>query len=230
MNKLLATTLIASAAVASAAPITSPIVQTDSYASLGTAGHTFSFNQFDSTLGTLTAVQFEIVSAVMGGQYTLQTMTPNNGAITFNSFGSKIYVYSTGTAGDSIDANTTETAVTFSNATLPTGQAKNTTVNYLVTSSQNITSGGATFNVTSGFFSNFIGNSIADVYLQLIPVATLTENAGFEATRTTTSLYSNTSVKLTYTFTPVPESSTYGIALGGLALAVVAIRRRKQVK
>ncbi len=78
---------------------------------------------------------------------------------------------------------------------------------------------------TYGGITAYAG-SIEDYFT--VDTTQLTFNGGALSSANFSLVDTGTSIQLHYS--PIPEPSTYGLILGGLALAGAAIRRRKKVK
>jgi len=195
------------------------------------------FKTFNSSLGTLNSVTFTIDSASIAGSLIFSS----DASSTVRGFSSQISVWQ-GVQNDnsilfnglSSDLVSSAKSLTVSNTSLPQVVPANTGTTFTLSGGQyNIPSNSPLTQTIGGYLNikDFIGNSVTDAPTFILNL-TLTTTGSINGT-TVTQDYSgisstaNVSLKYDYTPTPVPEPSTYGLALGGLALAAVAVRRRK---
>lgn len=228
--------ILVSAASAFAAPIL-PVTDTTSETIIKTAfgdGATevLSFAKFDTTLGTLTGVTFSIDHIVLAGYFTV-TSSGLAGAV--ESFSANVRVRQFASPVPSLGfpqySNTlddTEIAFyddNFAPLTIPLSLAQNVATEVGIDNAVVVEDRDSI--ISSSFWSNYVG--LGSVDLEFRNLAGIVQSGGAGSFDSTT-VAADGIFTLTYTYTPapIPEPSTYGLILGGLALAGAAIRRRRQ--
>lgn len=214
--------LLAAAASASAATVsfnnTLTVNGNNTYSDLA-------LSKFNTNLGQLTAVTLTVNEFSVGGTFDA-TAIGGNGVLSYFGTNAVLRQKSVNALGFS-SLNVTES--TEDNLVLTPGVgfslSQNITQQFSIT--EYILAQNAVTNVASGFWSAYEG--IGFVYLQLKnnPNITLTApTAQFSGVGATA--FADVTVTYTYIPAPVPEPSTYGLVLGGLALAGAAVRRRRK--
>jgi hypothetical protein len=196
---------------------------------LTTSAQTFTFNKFNSTLGTLTAVDLIFNSASLGGGITLQSVTSPR---TITGFSSYISVSGTGINTTADTTAYTGIATTGTKSGIPT-----TGRTFTVNATQSAISGPETLSLLDNAptYSSFIGGGTFNFssLLAVDPTGTGTNITNINTTGDT--LSSIAGVTLRYTYTPsdpsaVPEPGQVAaslLLLGGIGGYVFNKRRRK---
>jgi hypothetical protein len=186
---------------------------------------TFSFTQFDTSLGTLTAVDLIINSSVAGGDFTLSRA--GGGVSSSASYSGLNMALVINDDYDVIFNGSTKSLATTGNSSI----ARPSTNTYLVIGSQSLLdSAPYTASIASGAWSYYQGSGIVTLQAGLTTDALYT--AGRNITPNYTDLLATTSTMLRYTYTAtpsgVPEPSQIAASLLVVAgLGIYFIRRRK---
>ncbi|MEI7603188.1 MAG: choice-of-anchor E domain-containing protein [Opitutae bacterium] len=194
-----------------------------------------SFLTFNSSLGTLNRVTLRIDSVSVAGSLIFHQGVV--GSSTIQSIESKLYVYQgdsqsgilfNGLSADLVSSPTTLSALSPS---LPLSVAENTSVTLTLSDGQYVLTSSSPLMVTltqAADLADYCGSgmSYAPEFIFNLEVG-LAGSMGGSPTYDYAGVSSLANVSLTYDYTTVPEPSTYGLTLGALALAAVAVRRRK---
>lgn len=199
-------------------------------------GASFTFNQFNSALGTLTAVDFLINSSTPTGSALVTNNSPTN-SVTVRYIVSDLDFFNDsnlgflGYDGTPLNLNTTPTAKQPTTFAISALGSQNFTVN----ASQSLIGGAAqTFSISPTDFSAYLGSGSVS-FFGVASINLTTIGATFSVD---SSLYSAlTSTTLRYTYTPappgpspVPEPGQVAaslLLLGGIGGYVFIKRRRK---
>lgn len=195
-----------------------------------TNGQTFTFTQFDTSLGSLTAVDLIIHSSVPGGNFTLTRANSGSGNATFNGFTEFLTIDDD--YGSIFDGSSSPINI---NVTGNSSIAKPSTNNYLVASAQSLLSSSPyTASIASGAWSFYQGTGLVTLNAGLTADAQYTANKNI--TPNYTNLFATTATTLRYTYStppgpsPVPEPGQVAaslLLLGGIGGYVFIKRRRK---
>ncbi|MCE9542417.1 MAG: PEP-CTERM sorting domain-containing protein [Verrucomicrobia bacterium] len=188
-------------------------------------GTDFYFNQFDSTLGTLTGVNLTITSTANG---TLSVVNSSPSSTTSVSnivdylFVSSYQLDELSSGTNLSTINVATTVISGSNPVEKRVAGVNGTTTFSINSGPTqYLANNFSFNLLT--LSPYIGSSTVSFFLQDSLSATLT---GGTPTANYNSISDPTTVTLAYSYSAVPEPSTYALfGLGGMAL-VIAYRRR----
>jgi hypothetical protein len=207
-----------------AAPLTTNYTSNQLVSQLGTQ---FDFPQFNPLWGTLTGITFTIIDSTdtgninatggpgVGAKLTF-TAIPNDSLTIYDVLDGGLNFYYTTTPAD---LNTTPS---ISNGTVV---PRNTSQAFTLTPT--ILGSNISFSIdnSSWSWSDFTGSSVVSFMAQHSPAISITATGG--GSGAVDNIVNSSTLGITYTYTTVPEPSTYALfGLGGLALAVVYRRRR----
>jgi hypothetical protein len=221
-------TIIASVSVLASAFAQSVTINQTVTPTLTTTSQTFTFNLFDSDLGTLTAVNLLLNSSVAGGSVSLTTDAES--AI-FDSFTSRVRTSGTGLA----PLETTAVPISL-NPGLPNPQSANTLESYYVTGSQSLISSVQTYAINSLNWASYqtpggAGNT-PNFSARTFATQTLTTDGSPVFISTLYTAASSYTLRYTYTPGPAPIPEPGQVAASLLLLsgigAYVFIKRRKK--
>jgi len=193
-------------------------------------GSTFTFSQFNSSLGTLTAVDLIINSSVSGGNFSVSRGA--TGAIGTNG---TVSLFTQKLSVEDSDGNPIFTgpvqSLTFSGInSIP----RSTTRIFTIDPSQSIlaTSPSNPISIGSSPWSIFIGTSTVDLNATVTPEATVTSGLGLAPNYDNSTALTTLTLRYTYSTdpSPVPEPGQVAaslLLLGGIGGYVFIKRRRK---
>jgi hypothetical protein len=234
MKTLIKSAVIGLALASAAQAVASSYVTQNETQSVDTnTGSTFTFNQFNSALGTLTAVDFLINSSTPTGSALVTNNSPTN-SVTVRYIVSDLDFFNDsnlgflGYDGTPLNLNTTPTAKQPTTFAISALGSQSFTVN----ASQSLIGGAAqTFSISPTDFSAYLGGgSVSFFGVASINLTTIGSTFSVDST-----LYSAlTSTTLRYTYTPaspspVPEPGQVAaslLLLGGIGGYIFIKRRR----
>ena len=196
----------------------------------------FALNQFNTSLGTLTGVQVSVYSSAISGSFTVTNNTSSSSDITaVNSLlsvaeASDTTGYNTYSRGAVVPKTSTITAAYtapdwFPSYTLSAYQAQAFSI--VTSPAQPFSLGGTVVNIDSSFFDAYKGTG--NVAFNITDTQQIT-TTGTSYTVDSGSSGATTQMKVTYTYTAVPEPTTVGLLLGAGGLGIVAAVRRRRAK
>jgi hypothetical protein len=213
-----------SAAMAQSSTLTSNATPT-----LGTTNTSFSFSRFDSGLGTLTAVDLILNSAVPGGSVNLQSGDAPSGS--FSSLSGWVRTSGSGMT----TSNSTSVSLNLGAPGLPYSPGDGESVVFSYVGGQSLISSPLTYSIGSGSWSSYqnaggTGNTPNFTARLVFSTSVGTDMAALTGSSTAASSYT-----LRYTYTPsgpvpVPEPGQVAaslLLLGGIGAYYFVKRRRK---
>ena len=194
-----------------------------------------SFLAFNSNLGTLNSVTFYIDSVTLSGSFIYNQNGSGSSALTGFTGHTSVYAgaadgpssYNGLSSGQynglSNDIITSDINLTLTNALADYSIARNGSRTFIFDGSQQLISSSVSFDVSTGDYNK--GTHYAPRFTILNEIAAVGSQGG-NPSILWTGVTGSANLRLVYDYT-IPEPSTYGIGLGVLALAAVAVRRRK---
>lgn len=200
--------------------------------SVGATGYTFNFNRFDQSLGTLTGVNFTIVSSDAQGSFTVT-----------NSLSSSVKVYrpvdslsvealqgtfdSGNTTYYSDDLILTTSPGTGNNQASGATLGANSSATYTLDPANQSLASNVFSAIDSSFWNLYQssnGSGLVSFLAKSSPQVSVTGGVGgFNMSGVT----ANTVLQLDYLYSAIPEPSTYALfGLGAFALVIAARRKR----
>jgi hypothetical protein len=212
-----------------AASAVSTQAATQTLSTSGTVGGTSTYldlnlGQFNSSLGTLTGVTIKVNQLSVQGSFWAKGPNVNisvfNDQIRLRQSPDNVLGFTQIQQTLDADGDLSISPDIFTTQLNSETQTNFSITPYTVISDQS-------YVIASNFWGAYTG--IADIVFQVRNAPSLTISGGtgeFDTSLATG--FVDMSVIYTYDAAPVPEPSTYGLMLGGLALASVAIRRRRK--
>jgi hypothetical protein len=197
------------------------VVQNQNVTNLGTGGAGYSWNAFDTNLGTLTSAVF-VVNGTYSGSFSVQAQ---GGAVTVSSPSVVTTMY--------FDTPTLEFSPSTNLTTSPasgTSVARNVTQTFTIQGSPGVTINSGNLVSATGFTNYFTTSSFTTYLSRYVSLNT----SGGTPNSSDTNTKLNGTISLTYTYTPaavepVPEISTVTMGgAGGLLLLGIAARSRRR--
>lgn len=214
------------------AQVMTETLPTQTVSASGPWSQDLNFATFDSSLGTLTKVDF-IISGSFQGSGVVTVTNPSSGSITATTIQLSsislqdtvaLQVLADGNtyAANAVSAPSTPTSKTFTNPTAGQFVDISTTSQGLISQTLSTTD--------SGDLSNFTGNGSNTVGLSLISGATISYfqfgNGLYGLSNDPSGLDSTVNVTVQYEYTPVPEGSTWSMVIAGFGMLVFLKRFR----
>jgi hypothetical protein len=236
MKNLIKSAIVGLAFVGVAQAVPSTVTQ-NSTQNLTTATSTFTFNQFDATLGTLSAVDVIIQSSTIQGNITISRA--HTGSRTFTDLNAALGLFAIpGITGDVYPLESYfSSALSFLRSPSGNFTIDSTTPTQLITvngtTQSLIGNSPVTLSVGSEAFSSYIGSSTVG-FGSTISLVRVSGGGSAATDMDTSNFFSPTTISLRYTYTSdpaaVPEPGQVAaslLLLGGIGGYVFIKRRRK---
>lgn len=195
-----------------------------------------SFLAFNSNLGTLNSVTFYIDSVTLSGFFIYNQNGSGSSALTgFTGHTTVWYGSEDGPSsynglssgqynGLSADIITSNISLTLTNDLADYSISRGGSRTFIFDGSQQLISSPVSADVSTGDYNN--GTYYAPRFTILNEIAANGSQGGSPSI-VWTGVTGSANLRLVYDYNAIPEPSTYGIGLGVLALAAIAVRRRK---
>jgi len=215
---LLSLALAAGLSISSQAATTS---QTVSHTFDNSGNSTYSFSQFDSSLGTLTSITYFLVSSVDGGDFYVKN--DNVSTVTVKSPKDFLTVVDNQTGFANYDGSNITLVTTPATGSTGFTLAGNSSQTFTVTPKSLIGAGSVSFDLSADI-ATYTGNGSVTFAASIAPSVSIT---GGVVTFDMSKVTNTTVMTMTYTYNAIPEPSVaLMLLLGGFA-GFVIVRRRK---